>query len=367
MPTLFEVHPVDRAIVAAAVNREWGVTLGESVKASQNHTFRGEVTVERHGSAAVGTRVAVRVTPDPAAVHHQRIEDELVFVDFLARSEGTGVCPPLLPSSSSSSSFAVREGPYTICVVRWAAGSLIDFMGYRWVTDADVIRAWGATAARIHVAARAFAAAKPEVAARIRPWTAVHDGIMAPAEASLHEEDAAMAKGGLGEAYGLLHGDLNVSNFHLVEGGKVEEEGGEESTPTGGDAHAAGSEGGAPPRPVLSLAVFDTDQVQQGWWEYDLAQSALTTVMLHEAGSLPDGSQPVPQADPAFFVARLVEGYEAVPGSRPVDRARLQRMLALRKDFYLRFCSRAVREGGIPADMAWFISYVMKRWFKEEG
>lgn len=35
-------------------------------------------------------------------------------------------------------------------------------------------------------------------------------------------------------------------------------------------------------------------------------------------------------------------------------------MLALRKEFYGRFATRAKAEGGIPADMAWFIDYIIK-------
>ena len=51
------------------------------------------------------------------------------------------------------------------------------------------------------------------------------------------------------EAYGILHGDLNLSNFHYVDEGEY-------------------------------LSVFDTDQVQQGLFLFDLAQSIFTLVML---------------------------------------------------------------------------------------
>jgi hypothetical protein len=396
MPRLFDVLPVDRDVVARAVERAWALTLGDEIKASQNTTYAASLS-------SAGPRVAaVRVTPDPEGVRHARIEDEMTFVAFLAQPEwGTGICKPLASSSTSSSaekadssmppsSFAVREGQFTICAVSWATGAPIDFLSFRWATDADVIRAWGACTARMHVAARAFVRARPDVAARIRPWTALHDGVMAGAVATLDARDVVVMRGGLGDEYGLLHGDFNVSNFHLVEeerassvgtggdsgggGGGVEgataaatvpaaaASGSSSSSSSGSSSSSSSSSGSSSSSVSLSLSVFDTDQVQQGWWEYDLAQSAIASLMLHEAGSIPAGD-PVPQAQPAFFLDRLVEGYEAVAGAPRVDRARLARMLALRKDFYRRFCTRAQAEGDVPPAMAWFVAYVMERWF----
>jgi Ser/Thr protein kinase RdoA (MazF antagonist) len=333
---LFSFLPVPRDAVAALVQEHWGLTLAETpLKASQNTTFAA--------TGGDGARFAVRATPDPEGAQLARIADELAFVHFLAaEARVPGVCGPVArrdmatappapaapaapAAPPSSSPFALHARGLTLCVSAWAPGAPVDFLSYRWATDAALIRAHGAAFAAVHAGSRAFAAAHPAVAARMRRWTEVHEGIMAPAEAGLHPEDAAAA--GDPAAFGILHGDLNVSNFHVVEG-----------------------EGGVP-----TLAVFDWDQVQAGWFEYDLAQAVLTALMLAEAGSLPAGD-PVPEARPAFLADELVAGYETVAGAGAVDRARLGRMLALRKDFYGRFCRAAVAEGS-PPDMAWFIAY----------
>jgi hypothetical protein len=62
--------------------------------------------------------------------------------------------------------------------------------------------------------------------------------------------------------------------------------------------------------------------------------------MLAGAGSLIDGSK-VEEADPVRFANWMVEGYESVAGSGSVDRARLGRMIELRKYFYETFCRTA--------------------------
>lgn len=71
----------------------------------------------------------------------------------------------------------------------------------------------------------------------------------------------------------------------------------------------------------------------------------------------------MPQAQPSAFQDALVAGYERVSGPGAVDRARLSRMLALRKLFYARFCAQAASEGGAPPEMAWFIDYI-NRWME---
>ncbi len=83
--------------------------------------------------------------------------------------------------------------------------------------------------------------------------------------------------------------------------------------------------------------------------------------MLHEAGSLIDGSD-VPLANPVQFEQWLVDGYESVTGTGTVDRERLKRMVDLRKHFYEKFCRTAAAQGNVPKDMEFFINYVVK-WF----
>ena len=112
-----------------------------------------------------------------------------------------------------------------------------------------------------------------------------------------------------------------------------------------------------------TLSVFDWDQTQQGWFLWDVAQSELAVYMLHEAGSLIDGST-VELANPAQFEEWMVEGYESIAGANTVNRARLARMVTLRKHFYEKFCRTAVEQGDIPKDMEYFINYVAK-WFEK--
>jgi Ser/Thr protein kinase RdoA (MazF antagonist) len=312
---LFDTLPVNRAEVAAAVSAGWGLTLDDVIKASQNHTYAAHAEGSR--------KYAVRATPDPKREHEARISDEVSFVRFLAESGLTGVCAPV---SSHSGEFVVRTGDVIICVVDWAEGAMLDFMAFKWMTDESIVRAWGAWLASLHAASRAFAAAHPETAARIQSWDRVHERIMEGAP--LHAEDAAAAAGGPSAHFGVLHGDCNVSNFFVH---------------------------GSPPQ----LSVFDWDQAQLGWWEYDLAQSALAAFMLAEGGSLPAGD-PVPEANPAQFLKWLVAGYESVAGAGAIDLGRLDRMVALRKTFYGRFAERALKEGA-PPSMEWFLQYV-QRW-----
>ena len=322
---LFETHPVERAEVASLLGRHWGLQLDDGVlKASQNHTFAAR-------DASSGARFAVRVTPDPEGKHAARVADELAFVAFLGAPSQLGdtVCAPVAPRDAPEGSppRAVRAGALIVCVSPWAEGAPLDFGAYRWLTDEVLIAEWGAWLARLHACSRAFAVAQPQRAARMQRWDDLHGGLMrgspvAAADAADVDDPS---------RYGLLHGDLNLSNFYVVD---------------------------APSAPP-ALRVFDWDQACRGWWELDLAQAALTSLMLAEGGSLPAGD-PVPQADPAAFMAALVLGYERVAGAGAVDRKRLARMTAGRKRFYATFCAQAAKEGA-PPDMAWFIDYV-NRW-----
>jgi Ser/Thr protein kinase RdoA (MazF antagonist) len=62
------------------------------------------------------------------------------------------------------------------------------------------------------------------------------------------------------EHYGVLHGDLNTSNIHYVD----EKD---------------------------HLSVFDTDQVQVGFYLFDIAQACFTIIMV-EDGGFPGGGAP---------------------------------------------------------------------------
>lgn len=323
---LFETFAAEREAVAAVVLECWGLTLDEVLKVSQNITYAA------HDVA--GAKLAVRAAP---ARHRDRIRDELTCVHWLATEGGlAGVCAPVYPRGvepAAAEGAGVTAGEATVSVCRWAQGTLLPFASFRWMTDPDIVTAWGAWLASMHVASRAFVSRHPDVAARIRAWDEVHESVMAGVP--LHPDDVAVMADPA--HFGILHGDANISNFHVLE---------------------------APPAPP-TLSVFDWDQLQRGWYEWDMAQCMLTSYMLAEGGSLPAGD-PVPEAQPEVFKEHFVRGYESVTGVGSVDQARLARMVKMRKLFYKRFCERAKSET-IPPDMSWFIEYVLRWVAKEEA
>eukprot|EP01037_Dinobryon_pediforme_P021564 gene21564-22460_t len=151
----------------------------------------------------------------------------------------------------------------------------------------------------------------------------MHNGVFN--DVRIFEDDAIALRGPHdSNNVGLIHGDLNVSNFFIQKNESEE----------------------------VLLSVFDWDQVQWAWFEYDIAQSLLACLMVAEGGLPPAGS-PVPEADLSAVQQWMVAGYEAVRGPGSVDRDRLGRMLRLRKEFYGLFCRRAEQEGDIPKDMEW--------------
>lgn len=132
--------------------------------------------------------------------------------------------------------------------------------------------------------------------------------------------------------YGILHGDLNISNFFYQS------------------------------HPSPTLSVFDFDQVHLGWFAWDIAQAVLVVYMLAEAGSVVDESR-VPDAVPERFVHWFLTGYNSC-SSVPVERDQVERMVLLRKVFYKMFCAKAEEEGGVPHEMQHFIQYV-NTWMKK--
>lgn len=304
---------VDEAVVRLLLRANWGLILGNSIKKSQNCTFAA--------SNDSGLRFVARVTPDADGEQRARIADEVEFVSYAA----TCVSAVVAPVKTVSGQLYLCEQGLVIVVSPWAKGEPVDFMALQWFLDAPFAHTWGATFAALHATARTFAAKHPIIVARIRRYDALHDGVLA--SAAIDPLDAAVMSDPA--AFSIIHGDFNVSNFFYGPSG---------------------------------ISVFDWDQLQLGWWEWDLAQPLIGALMLQEAG-IPVAGTPVPQATAAAmseFTARLVEGYESVAGPGSIDRQRLARMLTLRKTFYASFCRRAVDEGDIPADMAPFIQWVVK-------
>ena len=83
-------------------------------------------------------------------------------------------------------------------------------------------------------------------------------------------------------------------------------------------------------REANHLSVFDTDQTQRGFYEWDISQAIFGVVMLKEAG-MPISGNPVPEADPEVFTEMIVKGYESVAGEGKVNRPRLMRMIEMKR------------------------------------
>ena len=297
------------------------------IAASQNHTFSAENTES--------AKFAVRVTPDPLRKHQQRVEDEVMFVNFISKTNLHHVCSPIVVENFSSfaamsevstDGLVVRANNLIIVVFSWAIGNPLGFLEYRWMLDLSVVRSVGIWLASFHQYSRDFTVAYPEVSTRIQGWNQVHDGVLSTA--LLDPRDEAVVTDP--QHFGVIHGDLNCSNYFYDDVSS-------------------------------SLSVFDWDQTQRGWFLWDVAQAVFTVVMLSEAG-LPISCTPVPEANPQAFIEMIVSGYESVAGAGSVDRSRLDRMVQLRMQFYELFCRRATAEGDIPADMAAFIAYIVD-WF----
>jgi Ser/Thr protein kinase RdoA (MazF antagonist) len=233
-------------------------------------------------------------------------------------------------SKVSSDGYVVRTSGHLVLVVfEWAIGSPLNFMEYRWMLDEDVIRVLGQWFARFHEISRQFSVSFPAISARIQQWSDIHEGVLRGAPVDPLDDAVA----GDSSHYGVLHGDLNCSNYFF-----------DDSSST--------------------ISVFDWDQTQRGWYLWDVAQAIFTVTMLSEAG-LPISGTPVPEADPDKFMNSIVSAYESVSGLGTVDRERLMRMVTLRKVFYERFCRQAKAEGNVPPDMAAFIDYIVN-WFEKK-
>lgn len=58
------------------------------------------------------------------------------------------------------------------------------------------------------------------------------------------------------------------------------------------------------------LSVYDTDQVQVGFYLFDVAQACFTIVMI-ESGGMPISGTPVEGVNVQEFIDTMIEGYES--------------------------------------------------------
>lgn len=316
---LFEqTIPISKEVVSALVLAQWDIVLDKIIKASQNHTYAA------HAASDPTSLFVARVTSDPHHKQRDRIQREIKFVDYVRREGNVDyVCGPV---PTKDGEWVVAEGELIIVVYEWAKGRPVNFMEYNWMKDRQFAFSWGSWLGKFHEASRKFMRHHQDIANGMQTYAQVHNCILETAPINILDKDVI----GQEEHYGILHGDLNTSNFFFVD----EEQ---------------------------KLSVFDWDQCQQGWYLMDIAQAEFGVHMLAGAGSLIDGSK-VEEANPRQFEDWLVEGYESIQGSGSVDRERLSRMVALRMYFYETFCRTAKAQGEIPKDMEWFIDYII-RWF----
>jgi len=264
---LFETIKIDLEHVKQIVLSHWDVELGGLIKASQNHTFNAT-------QIKSSKPVIVRVTPDPRKEQRDRIELEISLLHYLSSKYPVlNVCEPI--SSVGGNSFEV-VGDLVIVVFEFAKGSPVEWAKYRWLTDKELVLAWGKWFGQFHVASKEFTKSHPDLVSRARPWTKIHQNVTEGTP--LHPDDEKFQSDP--QFYGLLHGDLNCSNFFFDEITK-------------------------------SLCVFDWDQIQVGWFLYDLSQAIFGVYFLAGTGTT-DGKS-VGIEDCHLFTDWLVEGYESVP------------------------------------------------------
>ena len=349
MPLFQHAIEIPLEVVKKVSAEHWHLEIVKLIKASQNHTFlakrrkvssdttifeRTETHIHYYSKEEIRNneeRLIVRVTPDPLRKHLTRIENEIRFVSFIRKQEEVSyTCGPV---PSINGNLVVTHGDLIFVVSEWARGSPIDFMNFSsWLTNQEFVYAWGRWLAIFHQASRKFSEKYPTIANEIQSWNEVHEGILR--NAPIHPDDLAVMENKDPAHYGIVHGDVNTSNFFFIE---CEQK----------------------------LSVFDWDQTQQGWFLWDVAQSEFSVHMLAGAGSLIDGS-PVVEANPVEYENWLVAGYESINGSGTVDRDRLHRMVELRMYFYETFCRTAKAEGNLPPDMEFFINYIVN-WFDKKS
>ena len=331
---LFETTPVDVEEVRKLVKAHWNAELGANVRASQNQTFKATI-----GEGEASTEVFVRVTPNPGGKRTKSIEFELKVLDFLEK-KAIHVCPAL--PALESGALQVPLGELSVSVFRKAKGEFVDFVEYKWMFEEERVLALGRFAAKLHLALDEFHDTHLDIMADARNWSDLHDGVLK--DYALHTEDVESAKNAASQkyvakpsseyvtprAFGLIHSDLNCSNYYW--------------------------------QPELKEpSVFDWDQLCTSWREYDLASCIWPVVTLESAGSPVDMSK-VPDANSAAFTEILVSGYEAAIGhGYKVNREILARMLAKRRELYRVFCSRALSELE-PGTFMWKFCNFMNNW-----
>lgn len=80
------------------------------------------------------------------------------------------------------------------------------------MSDKELIQAWGRWFAQLHQSSKRFSEKYPEIASNVQRWDQIHEKIMK--DAPIHEDDKSII--GNPDHYGIIHGDLNTTNFHFI-------------------------------------------------------------------------------------------------------------------------------------------------------
>lgn len=340
---LFETFSVDNTLLRSIVKDHWGVELGECVKASQNHTYTATKPSPSNASdksnAGHEESFFLRVMPDTDKTRLAPTQLEIALLEYL-HSNNLPVCHPI--SSTLTGSCIVQHDNLLICLFTKATGEPVVYTEWKWM-EREVVVGLGKWFALLHQLSRKFMKEFPEQAAKARHWKTLHSGVLA--EVEVDERDAKTENEGDTQHYGVIHGDVNPSNYFwnpTKENTTDEREKEREGMP----------------------CMFDWDQMQSSWYLYDLSAPIWGVITLEKAGSPIDRTQ-VPSANSKNYTDWLVEGYEANGGGK-VDREALQRMVRIRRELYVRFCKKAVLELEDGHGMKSFCQFMVDFFEKEE-
>ncbi|KYQ91295.1 hypothetical protein DLAC_08235 [Tieghemostelium lacteum] len=318
---LFETIEINKDKVAQLAKENWGIELGDVIKASQNHTFLAKKGEQKF---------ILRVTPDPKGIREKCTELEMSLLEYLYENK-LPVSPPVRSILNNSPMLVVKDdnNPLIMCLFHFATGEPVVYTEWKWLETKEIVVGLGQWYAKLHQLIRKFQVEFPEICKSARMWDTLHDSILKGVE--IDPLDQAVVTDP--NQFMIIHGDVNPSNYFWDSSLKMP-------------------------------SMFDWDQLQRAWYLYDLSSCIWGVVTLKKAGSPIDRS-PVPQADPDLYTNWLLEGYESIPGIEKVDRAALERMVLIRRQLYLRFCKKALDE--LPSDhpMADFCRF-MTNFFENE-
>jgi Ser/Thr protein kinase RdoA (MazF antagonist) len=300
--TYFKNVAVDEDNLKKWLQDSWDVELGSLIKASQNHTYMGK---KRNGEQCI-----VRITPDDGS-RRDSFDLEARFLKYL-KLRGLPVCQTI--EDLTGRYFLYKDG-LCIMVFEYATGQVVKLTDWKWMERQHVVDL-GKWLGKFHDLSRAFT----EERKGIRMWSDIHDGILKHTD--IHPSDVQAASDV--SKFGIIHGDVNISNYFY-----------------------SGDE----------VCMFDWDQMQKGWFLYDLS-SPIWTVVSMKYGGNPVDKSPVPHANPEEFTDWLIEGYESVC-LETVDREVLDRMLKLRRFLYKEFCTKALHQVDLESEMGQFMTYML--------